>query len=372
MIVGLFILLQGLASPPDTIVVTDRVTCTSCRLVTRRQGAFGSSDDSASHSAGGLYQLRRSKAGESFLLVRGASNAAVLVYDSSGRLEGSIGRKGSGPGEVQRAWSIELVEPDTVVLFDSRLRRMTWFTRQGKYVRSSPIPLDPHDGIRLRDGTLVLMAESRTVERAGLLLHHVAIDGRVIRSFHDYVMTGGGVQLRLPFSFAPIPGGGFVVFDHRNVTFTFYDHQARLTKVLRREGAWINQRVPTETRPGEGALQRSFSVPLAPFPMFRSLHVDSSGLVWLIGAVERPGWRAGGKPFDLMAAFSPARLQHFWMGIVDVIDPRNGSLLFHGHLPFVADQLRDGFLASPAEDDDGSLRIELHHVALRDLPPSRR
>ena len=373
MLVGLFALLQALAGPGDTVVVTDRVTCTTCRLDTRTRIAVGSSLDSASLSAGGLHQIGRTLAGETVVLHRMSSDGAVLVYDSSGNLLRSIGRKGSGPGEIRSAWSMTLIEPDTVVVFDDGLRRMTWFTTAGTYVRSKQIPLAPHDAVRLRDGTFVLMAESRTAERAGLLLHHVAADGRIIRSFHDYVALGGGIQLVLPFFLTPLPDGGFMVFDRRNITFTWYDARARPTSVVRREAAWVKQRVPTETRPGEGECQPTpVRVPLAPFPMFRSVHVDPRGLVWLIGAVERPGWRAGGDPFDFSAAFLPARLQHFWTGIVDVIDPASGRLVFHGRLPFVADQLRDGLLARPTEDADGSLRIELHEVTLRGLPSTSR
>ena len=88
MIVGLLALLQVLAGPADTIVVTDRVTCTTCRLETRRQVAVGSSRDSASISATTIYQILRTRARETFVLHRLSSDAAVLVYDSLGQLQG--------------------------------------------------------------------------------------------------------------------------------------------------------------------------------------------------------------------------------------------------------------------------------------------
>jgi hypothetical protein len=63
--------------------------------------------------------------------VQGSST--VRFYDSRGRITGSAGRKGEGPGEFRQVMGVRRIRGDTLVVTD--LGEVEWFTADGKFVR---------------------------------------------------------------------------------------------------------------------------------------------------------------------------------------------------------------------------------------------
>lgn len=57
------------------------------------------------------------------------------IYDKSGRLVATIGRRGNGPGEFQSP-QVQGWVADTIWIFDTSLRRNSYFTRDGKLLRT--------------------------------------------------------------------------------------------------------------------------------------------------------------------------------------------------------------------------------------------
>lgn len=82
---------------------------------------FASIDDLAVDEAGNIYVLDGQ-----------ARN--VVVYDSTGRFQHRFGRQGEGPGEFENPREI-FWKADTLVVWDWRLRRLSYFDRQGKLLR---------------------------------------------------------------------------------------------------------------------------------------------------------------------------------------------------------------------------------------------
>ncbi len=106
----------------------------------------------------------------------------VIVADSSGKFERTLGRKGKGPGEFARPTFV-LPKGDSVIVGDVD-GRVSLFASNGQYVRSLPI-LIPNAPIvlRLRGDTLLVAQPGRTPEDFGLPLHLVPPDGTPAHSF---------------------------------------------------------------------------------------------------------------------------------------------------------------------------------------------
>ncbi|HEV2736234.1 MAG TPA: 6-bladed beta-propeller [Longimicrobiaceae bacterium] len=69
------------------------------------------------------------------IAVVNTGNATVAVYDRQGRFLARIGRKGQGPGEFEVPTWIASLPGDTVVAWDARLRRLSYFDPAGRLAR---------------------------------------------------------------------------------------------------------------------------------------------------------------------------------------------------------------------------------------------
>lgn len=62
----------------------------------------------------------------------------IRVYDREGRFQRWLGREGEGPGEFKAVSGTWVTEGDTVVAFDSFLRRLTYFNPSGDLLQTVP------------------------------------------------------------------------------------------------------------------------------------------------------------------------------------------------------------------------------------------
>jgi hypothetical protein len=70
------------------------------------------------------------------IVVANAGTSELRFYDASGSFLSSSGRKGSGPGEFQDILWIERLAADSIIAYDYRLRRISVFDSDGRFVRS--------------------------------------------------------------------------------------------------------------------------------------------------------------------------------------------------------------------------------------------
>ena len=75
------------------------------------------------------------------IVVREPQDFRLRLYDSAGTLVAAFGRKGEGPGEFQHVGSVSWAA-DTLVVWDARLRRVTYLLLDGTLVRTEAIPLN--------------------------------------------------------------------------------------------------------------------------------------------------------------------------------------------------------------------------------------
>jgi hypothetical protein len=88
----------------------------------------------------------------------------VLAFDSSGALRRIVGREGAGPGEFCRPSLIQAFAGDSLLIWDSCLRRLTWLdaeTGRGRSVTLASADLYGGAPIigRLDDGRVVAKTE---------------------------------------------------------------------------------------------------------------------------------------------------------------------------------------------------------------------
>ena len=74
------------------------------------------------------------------VVVVDAGSAQVRWYGSSGDYRSSVGRQGEGPGEFRDPRSGILAPGDTLILHDSRNRRLTWLSPAEAIAREEPLP----------------------------------------------------------------------------------------------------------------------------------------------------------------------------------------------------------------------------------------
>ncbi|NNF29148.1 MAG: hypothetical protein HKN73_18125, partial [Gemmatimonadetes bacterium] len=61
--------------------------------------------------------------------------AEVRTFDSAGRFQARIGTEGDGPGEFRTPSGLIVLPGDTLLVWDGRTRRLTWFSRTGSVAR---------------------------------------------------------------------------------------------------------------------------------------------------------------------------------------------------------------------------------------------
>jgi len=131
------------------------------------------------------------------IVIANAGTSELRLFDSRGRFLRTIGRAGAGPGEFRRIVWVQAVEPDTLLVVDSELRRVTAFDAAGDLLSVTsiagigvPWPGD----VRLADGSFILLTETgdvwqriragnavadRTDRNTSVLIHY-APDGRLL------------------------------------------------------------------------------------------------------------------------------------------------------------------------------------------------
>ena len=105
--------------------------------------------------------------------VLSSGQAKLLLFDPSGRLSKSIGRKGDGPGEFRRPMHLQHLPGDTLVVWDGWFRPVSYFDTSGALLRPRAIDLPKMmaqvgRGVNaetsmmpLPDGSFVLLAPHR-------------------------------------------------------------------------------------------------------------------------------------------------------------------------------------------------------------------
>ena len=83
------------------------------------------------------------------IVVADAGSGQIRWFSSAGAYRSTSGRKGGGPGEFGIIGDVLLTASDTLIVFDSRNRRATWFGPDERYVREEPLREIPSGAVTL-------------------------------------------------------------------------------------------------------------------------------------------------------------------------------------------------------------------------------
>lgn len=259
--------------------------------------------------AGGIVGLPEGR-----LAVVDGGSGELRLFDSGGRFLRRAGGLGEGPGEFRTPMLVPYVSSDSLLIFDTRLRRFTLFSSDGRAHRSFPpegLPPERVTGAaRGAADTGILMMTALGVVRMGeegqqsdpVGVRWISLEsGRdeIVAQFET--LTFGTNELGdmpyildVPFSTRPSAAmgpNGFFVVGGDGPEVREFDTDGRLTRVLRLSEAPR----PVTRQEVESAIDfmaSSFSVPSQArrvyeqmdfpdrWPSFQSLRVDRLGWVW--------------------------------------------------------------------------------------------
>lgn len=258
-----------------------------------------------------------------------ADNGAseIRFYDSQGRHLSSTGRAGGGPGEFGSITSMSATPGDTVVVLDSRNRRVSYFGPSGTFTHSVPLPFLAQLGgfpvftAPFDDGTLFLVVRDYFGSGglgAGLTRDElVYVRCRASGALMDTLAVRPGTEL-----YSVVQGenrlGGVRPFGlssqyafHRNGFFhgsgdrfeiEHFNEEGNLRRFIRRPIAnmevtdadlegykreWVENASDETQRAINKTLVEAIPFPEA-FPAYRGLVVDADGNLW-VGAYRKPG-----------------------------------------------------------------------------------
>lgn len=121
-----------------------------------------------------------------------ADGASLLLWTSEAGVLG-IGGRGDGPGEFRRIDGVTAAKDGTIAVWDAALRRLSWFSSMGQFLRSGSLSNLPGYGSPLRVG--IGLVGDRLTLAAGAEL--VAADGRRDSVVVMAIEVGTGVATRL-------------------------------------------------------------------------------------------------------------------------------------------------------------------------------
>lgn len=244
--------------------------------------------------------------------VGSSGSQMVYVFDEEGGHERTIGGPGEGPGEFGAVTGVAVLEPDTVVVLDNRLRRLTVFTPAGEVVRTVDVAsfLPPARGATMHasGGGLWLTGiasvgggKSPGVYRDSAATYRLSPVGDSLEAYGPFpgseVVLTEQIAGGLPFGATLASGarGGRLIIGTGSTTelleFSVRDRPARIIRwpdhdrevTPERAGAWVDFQLDALPAPAREQVGPMLSdLPYSPLaPAYRDLVVASDGTIWL-------------------------------------------------------------------------------------------
>jgi len=299
----------------------------------------------------------------------GAAN--IRVFRQDGSFEREIGRRGEGPGEFSYLSSVSLLPPDTLVVYDSRLYRLTRFLASGSLV--STLQIQAEDGFpelylgRYSSGQMALSWIKQGPRDANAVSPDVMQFGRFGENGRLVSLTGtetGMVRFGSPVPFSPhlhavLVGDSLFVTNGLLPEIQVRDADGRIVRTVQvpvdpvdEPAAWNILETELRARESEMWLPRLGAVPRdLGIPHLALMTRDDKGRLWV-------------------KKYAPLTDSH-WLATWDrgrggewlVMDP-GGQLLAKVQLPddLLLLDVRGDQLVGKTSDDLGVERIQLYDI----------
>ena len=259
----------------------------------------------------------------------------VLVFESSGRLSASFGRRGRGPGEFRNPLRIQILPGDTIAVWDQAFGPVYYFGPSGILLRERRIDLGsviaatrtsgqrPGESVHqpLPDGSFlveVAPSEWRPPAETGVIYRRPTTYLRIDSAYsaHAFGWWGGRERLtsegladpwQVPFAAGSMTAAGgnplaiYVTDGHR-----YEVHQFSATGILQRIIRRAVDPVPVSDEELNGWKESAGSVnrhwdwrnwdramselPERQHPAIGNLHLDAEGYLWIRRLNPERGW----------------------------------------------------------------------------------
>ncbi len=137
---------------------------------------------------------------EGRVVVANGGSQEVRWYDAEGTHLGSAGGAGDGPGEFAGLMALGVLPGDSIIAHDVRLRRLSVFDSDTRFVRSAPLEIEGREGMAfatlagtLTDGSLLMAGRVFPTDGAvegpllaPMPLYRYGTDGRMLDSIGTY------------------------------------------------------------------------------------------------------------------------------------------------------------------------------------------
>ena len=337
------------------VVVGDRISCAQCAIELTRVARIGSPDDSIYFFIAST-SIAQDSRGRLLLGPREPhQNATVTVYDTLGRYLGAFARPGQGPGEASLPRFFRLTDRDSLYLFDGA--KVSVFSPAHRFVRFIDAPATdrrPSSVAILPGGDIVMSTMVSTSSSAGYPLHVVSRDGGILRSFGvDNPIVRPDREYDAWRSVA-VAGDSLIWAARANrYLIELWDRSGTLRRSIVRDARWF----PPWTTQNE----------VTPNPMVTSIRQDTRGYLWSVVATPDEKWSAESarRMIDSLRG-RPDAPNGFFDTVIEVIDPRTGTLVATRRLPFLASGFWSGdMLISASMGRNDTPYIDVWRVHLR-------
>lgn len=275
-----------------------------------------------------------------------------LVFTSEGEFVRELGRSGEGPGEFRSAAYATALPGDSLLVVDSRLRRVSVFAPDLEFVRTISLPIAGRSvGVLRWPDRVVVNGSSNTPEGAGWPLHLLDLTDSPARELASFGDTDGELRpggmadlLRTVFD---VGREGIWTAHAASFQFARYSDEGEQLWALRRQPEWFSE--PSEANIG------SPTQPPPPFVQDAAVHDD---LLWVGLRVPHPDWQAAWQGTivppsgELTAPEAPDRTE-LYMTRIEVIDLDRLELLAALSLEGLVVQVRQGLEMILYDLEDG-------------------
>ena len=307
-------------APVRRLTVTDQPACPRCTIELRKVVTLGANGDSVSPDI--MATVARDSKGN-FYVGPVDTPGAVLIYDSSGRIVGSVGRRGQGPGEHLEIGFVKVGPGDTLHVFDAGTFRLSVYSPARKLVRTVPLPARALilDVLPQPSGDVVINAEVSTPSAIGFPLHRINSKGEIVRSFGALapVVVPGEQRARR----ASGPGGvnSFWHGEANRYDIERWTIDGKPDVILSRTAAWFAPYAPREGSYNPQVVK--------PRPRLRRITQTQDTVVWVGVDVADASWKqvSNASPDSEMRMGVIDDYLALYDTVLEAINPATGRLL---------------------------------------------
>lgn len=331
-------------------LVPDEPSCSRCRIVVREITTVGDADGPGALSSLPV-SIRVDSRGRFLILSEGLPQ----VFDPNGQFIGTIGRLGSGPGELAGGGIPVPVGGDSILVLEAENSRGSVFAPDFRFVRHVDLSTAAPTQTLSWPDSMLKSGFIHTRDLFGHTMHLVSLSGREAR----VIRSGGGDTGEV----RPENTRGIILTSRQNgQLWTAEVPQYRLTE-------WNNNLRPSRTLtrsppgwPTQKVLPVGQRKLKPPDPYVNGIIVDASGLLWVFIRTAGDKWKDAWPDVPPNAEIPMGRVEHdkLLKTIIEVIDPKTAQIVARADLgKFVAAALPGprGAAYVPTVNGEPQLRI---------------